>query len=106
MELLFRDCVQPCMKRDGRTLAQNTLEEMRMLTVQRMNEGERPAAVTESFGMHRSWAFKSQDQTRGRGKGVRVLRHQWHRATTQDAGIRGGSSVSLEQRQEPDAVRV
>lgn len=62
------------MKRDGRTLAHNTLEEMRVLAVQRMNEGERPAAVAESFGMHRSWAFKCRAQARGRGKGVRVLR--------------------------------
>lgn len=47
---------------------------MRVLAVQRMNEGERPAVVAESFGMHRSWAFKCRAQARGRGKGVRVLR--------------------------------
>lgn len=74
MELWFRNGIQPGMKRDGRTLAHNTLEEMRVLAVQRMNEGERPAAVAESFGMHRSWAFKCRAQARGRGKGVRVLR--------------------------------
>ena len=74
MELWFREGIQRCMKRDGRTLAHNTLEEMRVLAVQRMNEGERPAAVAESFGMHRSWAFKCRAKARGRGKGVRVLR--------------------------------
>ena len=74
MELSFRDSIEACMKRDGRTLAHNTLEEMRVLAVQRMNEGERPGAVAESFGMHRSWAFKCRAQARGRGKGVRVLR--------------------------------
>ncbi len=43
------------MKRDGRKLAHNTLEEMRVLAVQRMNEGEHPGAVAASLGMHRSW---------------------------------------------------
>lgn len=62
------------MKRDGRTLAHNTLEEMRILAVRRMAEGERPDDVAASFGMHRSWAYKIRAQARGRGRGVRVLR--------------------------------
>jgi transposase len=62
------------MKRDGRTLGHEALEEMRKLAVQRMNEGERPAAVAASFGMHRSWAFKCRAAARGRGNGVRALR--------------------------------
>ena len=66
--------MQPCMKRDGRTLAHNTLEDTRVLAVQRMNKGERPATVAESFGMHRCWAFKCRAQARWRGKGVRALR--------------------------------
>jgi hypothetical protein len=33
------------MKRDGRSLAHNTLEEMRILAVQRMAEGEHPNEV-------------------------------------------------------------
>lgn len=74
MELQAGGVVRSWMKRDGRTLAHNTLEEMRMLAVQRMNEGERPAEVAQSFGMHRSWAFKCRAQARGRGKGLRALR--------------------------------
>lgn len=62
------------MKRDGRTVAHNTLEEMRVLAVQRMKAGESAAAVAHSFGMHRSWAFKCRAQARGRGHGLRVLR--------------------------------
>jgi transposase len=62
------------MKRDGRTLAHNTLEEMRVLAVQRMREGEHPADVAKSFGLHRSWAYKCRAQARGRGRGVKVLR--------------------------------
>ncbi|MGY2490717.1 IS630 family transposase [Cupriavidus sp. CP313] len=62
------------MKRDGRTLAHNTLEEMRILAVQRMAEGDHPDDVAASFGMHRSWAYRMRAQARGRGRGVRVLR--------------------------------
>jgi len=67
-------CVQWLMKRDGRTLAHNTLEEMRVLAVQRMNEGEHPAAVAASFGMNRSWAYKCKAAARGRGRGLNALR--------------------------------
>ena len=59
------------MKRDGRALAHNTLEEMRILAVQRMAEGEHPNDVAASFGMHRSWAYKIRAQARGRGRGGR-----------------------------------
>jgi transposase len=62
------------MKRDGRTLARDVLEEMRMLAVQRMREGESPAAVAASFGMHRGWAYKCRAAAIGRGKGLRALR--------------------------------
>jgi len=62
------------MKRDGRSLAHNTLEEMRILAVQRMAGGEHPNDVAVSFGMHRSWAYKVRSQARGRGRVVRALR--------------------------------
>jgi len=62
------------MKRDGRTLAHNVLEEMRMLAVQRMREGESPAAVAASLGLHRAWAYKCRAVAAKRGKGVRALR--------------------------------
>jgi transposase len=61
-------------KRDGRSLAHNILEEMRILALQRMNEGEHPDAVSASFGMHRSWAYKLRAKARGQGRGVRALR--------------------------------
>lgn len=62
------------MKRDGRTLAHNTLEEMRVLAVQRMNEGEHPDAVAASLGMNRSWAYKCRAAAKGRGHGLLALR--------------------------------
>lgn len=62
------------MKRDGRSVAHNTLEEMRMVALQRMREGEKPAVVSASFGMHRTWAYKVRAAAAGRGKGARALR--------------------------------
>lgn len=61
------------MKRDGRTVTHNTLEETRILAVQRMAEEELPDDVAASFGMHRCWAYKIRAQARGRGRGPRVL---------------------------------
>ena len=58
------------MKKDGRKLAHNTLEEMRVLAVQRMNEGEHPDVVAASFGMNRSWAYKCRAAAKGRGRGA------------------------------------
>jgi transposase len=55
------------MKRDGRTLAHNTLEEMRLLAAQRMSEGAHPDEVAASFGMHRTWAYKIRALARDRG---------------------------------------
>ena len=74
MELQASRRVEHFMKRDGRTLAHNMLEEMRMVAVQRMNEGEHPAAVAASFGFHRSWGYKCRAAARGRGNGRRALR--------------------------------
>ena len=62
------------MKRDGRTLDHKTLEDMRLTAIQRMKEGERPAAVAASFGLHRSWAFKCRAAVREGGRGANVLR--------------------------------
>ncbi len=60
-------------KPDGRSLDHATLEAMRMLAIDRMRAGETPAAVSASFGMHRSWGHKILLATKGRGKGKRVL---------------------------------
>ncbi len=62
------------MKIDGRTLTRETLEAMRFMALDRMAEGESPAAVSASFGMHRAWAYKVRLKARGRGKGKRALR--------------------------------
>lgn len=50
--------VQAFMKRDGRGVSRSALEEMRLMAFERMREGESPAAVAASFGLHRGWAYK------------------------------------------------
>ncbi len=62
------------MKQDGRTLSHETLEAMRFMALERMREGESPTAVSASFGLHRTWAYKVRAQARGRGRGQRALR--------------------------------
>ena len=60
--------VQPSMKRDGRTVSRAALEEMRVMALQRMREGEPPAVVAATFGLHRGWAYKVLNKAKGRGK--------------------------------------
>jgi transposase len=59
--------VQPDMKRDGRSVTRSALEEMRVMGLQRMREGESPAEVAGSFGLHRGWAYKVLAKAKGRG---------------------------------------
>jgi transposase len=66
--------VQADMKRDGRTVTHAALEEMRLTALERMNEGESPAVVAASFGLHRGWAYKVLAKAKGRGRGKRALR--------------------------------
>jgi transposase len=46
---------------------------MRLMALQRMNEGESPAKVAASFGLHRGWAYKVRAKAQGRGRGRRAL---------------------------------
>ena len=62
------------MKRDGRKLAHNTLEELRVVAVTRMSEGEHPAAVVASFGLNWSWAYKCRALVKGSEHGLKALR--------------------------------
>lgn len=66
--------VGPCMKRDGRTLDHQTLEEIRRMAVQRVREGEKPSTVIASFGFNRTVIYKWLNAAAGRGRGLRVLR--------------------------------
>jgi transposase len=65
---------QTVMKKDGRSHTHETLEQFRMLGIERIKQGESPARVAESFGMHRSWGYRIAKQAAGRGHGKRALK--------------------------------
>ncbi|AAW75305.1 putative transposase [Xanthomonas oryzae pv. oryzae KACC 10331] len=52
-------------KRDGRLVSRAALEEMRLMALQRMGEGESLAEVASSFGLHRGWAYKVLARAQG-----------------------------------------
>ncbi len=62
------------MKRDGRTLDHKTLEEIRLMAVQRVWEGERPSVVIASYGFARPVIYRWLREVRGKGRGLRALR--------------------------------
>ncbi len=50
------------------------LGEMRAVAYERMKEGESPAEVSTSFGIHLSWAYKLRTKAKGRGNDKRALK--------------------------------
>jgi transposase len=62
------------MKRDGRQLDHKTLEEIRLMAVKRVWEGEKPSIVIASYGLSRQIIYKWLKDARGRGRGLRALR--------------------------------
>ncbi len=59
------------MKRDGRTLDHKTLEEIRLMAVERVREGEKPSAVIAAYGFSRTTIYKWLKASSGRGKGLK-----------------------------------
>ncbi|MGH9726240.1 MAG: IS630 family transposase [Candidatus Acidiferrales bacterium] len=62
------------MKRDGRRLDHKTLEEIRLMAVERVREGEKPAEVIASYGFHRTSIYRWLAASAGRGHGLKALR--------------------------------
>jgi transposase len=62
------------MKRDGRKLDHKTLEEIRLMAVERVREGEDPSAVIASYGFSRTTIYKWLRAAKGRGRGLAALR--------------------------------
>ena len=60
------------MRRDGRKLDHKTLEEIRLMAMERLREGEAASAVMASFGLCRTTIYKWQRQVR-EGKGLQAL---------------------------------
>lgn len=65
--------VQCAMKIDGRTLDHATLEQIRLMAVRRVREGEDPGVVIASFGFNRTTIYKWLDAAAGSGHGLRAL---------------------------------
>ena len=61
------------MQRDGRALDHRTLEELRVLAVRRVKEGEKPSVVVKSLGMNRTSIYRWLRAASGRGHGERAL---------------------------------
>src|SRR5262245_28329674 len=62
------------MKRDGRKLDHKTLEEIRLMAVERVREGEDPSTVIASYGFCRSTIYKWLRAAKCRGRGLVALR--------------------------------
>lgn len=60
-------------KRDGRAVSKAVLEHLRLIALARIHEGESPANVAASYGLHRGWAYKLLAKSQGRYGGARGL---------------------------------
>lgn len=69
------------MKHDGRRQDRKTQEAMRLMAVQRVREGEAPAAVMASYGLCRTTIYKWLSKSRGRGQGQGMRRLRARRGT-------------------------
>ena len=74
MELCSSMIISLSMKRDGRTFDHKTLEEIRLMAVERVREGERAADVIEAYGFNRTTIYKWLKAALTPGLGVRALR--------------------------------
>lgn len=61
------------MKNDGRKYDRKTQETIRLMAVERIQEGEDVASVMASYGLCRTTGYKWMEKIRGRGRGKRML---------------------------------
>src|ERR1700758_2511965 len=61
------------MKRDGRSFDHRTLEAIRLMAVERVRDGEQPAAVIASYGFSRTTIYKWLAAAATPGVGVKAL---------------------------------
>jgi transposase len=62
------------MKIDGRTLDHATLEQIRLMAIRRVRDGEDPGVVIASYGFSRTTIYKWMSKAAGSGNGLRALR--------------------------------
>jgi len=65
--------IQYDMKIDGRTLDHATLEQIRLMAIRRVREGEDPGVVIASYGFNRTTIYKWMHRVAGSGNGLRAL---------------------------------
>ena len=61
------------MKRDGRLLDHRTLEAIRLMAVERVQDGERPSSVVTSYGFNRTTIYRWLGAAARPGVGLRAL---------------------------------
>ena len=61
------------MRIDGRTRDHATLEQIRLMAIRRVREGEDPGAVIASYGFNRTTIYKWMHKAAGSGNGLRAL---------------------------------
>lgn len=66
--------IELSMKRDGRTFDHKTLEEIRLMAVERVREGESPAEVIAAYGFNRTTIYKWLNAALRPGVGIKALR--------------------------------
>lgn len=74
IELLGNVLIRSRMKRDGRTFDHATLETIRLMAIERVREGESPAAVIASYGFNRTTIYKWIKAAAQPGLGIKALR--------------------------------
>ncbi len=71
----LRDMTFKCfMRRDGRTFDHKTLEEIRLMAVERVREGEPASQVIEAYGFNRTTIYKWLNAALRPGVGIKALR--------------------------------
>jgi transposase len=61
------------MKRDGRKFDHKTLEVIRLMSVERVRDGEKPSAVIASYGLCRTTIYKWLAAASKPGVGLKAL---------------------------------
>jgi len=74
MELLCAMTTECFMKRDGRSFDHKALEEIRLMAVERVREGEPPSKVIEAYGFNRTTIYKWLNAALRPGVGIKALR--------------------------------
>ena len=66
--------VSSCMKRDGRTFDHQTLEQIRLMAIERVRDGEPASEVIASYGFNRTTIYKWINAAFRPGIGIKALR--------------------------------